>query len=688
MRRLAHRRQRDERGAIAIIVALSLVILMVVAGMVLDFGLVRIDRQVNKSAADSATLAGLYAVDTGDGTSHPYLGVCTAVRYLKQNNDRFSSINETTGWTDGLGAATGNGCSSLALRNVTCKPTDKSTWAKFQWSGTWQGMPLKVVVESGYDLTTNKWDEDGLPASSGDTGDAAQHGCDNLAVTITQSRHPGFGSIATSSDLVTAIRTVGRVKPVPGKSAPALLLLQRSGCPVLRAGNSGGGSGTFIHVLGVVTSHGTSQPGTIHSDSDGVGCTGGSNSNSFIGAQTDGIVAFAAPLISNPTQPDPAKPGSITSVAAANGAASNIVRDSLDNVHGSSALSSGGTQYEVTGRTLIGRRLVDERYFTGVKAAISGASSVFGSGASGAPSGWTTFGASVSNKCKPTQADVNALALTSASSLYVDCNGRFLGDSAGLTIPAGRVYFRGYVDPSAAVKLPNAHHVYIGNHSGATDGINLGNGASFEVNTSGNLAADGKCAEGQSASKAVLFIRAGDFRESNGGLLRLCRTTAFMMGGQADGCVPATEGSAPTSTPCGSGLGTGQLTQQGGGIDWTPPDTLDATLDATTQLPLPGAVTAWSNPDGPEDLALWSESASDTNTTYNMNGSGLFHVKGIFMVPNSMPFKLSGGAGMKLTNAQYIVNSIELNGGTQIEMSVNPDSAVVLPDLGPVGLVR
>ena len=88
----------------------------------------------------------------------------------------------------------------------------------------------------------------------------------------------------SSDKIATSIRSVGRVKTVPGNSAPALLLLKRTGCPALRAGNSGSGSGTFIHVLGAMTSTGLSQPGTIHSDSDGVGCTGGSNSNVFIGA--------------------------------------------------------------------------------------------------------------------------------------------------------------------------------------------------------------------------------------------------------------------------------------------------------------------------------------------------------------------------------------------------------------------
>jgi Flp pilus assembly protein TadG len=683
------RRRRDERGAIAIIVAVSMVLILVAAAMVMDFGLVRVDRQVDRSAADSATLAGLHALNTGDGTSHPYLGVCTAVRYLKSNDQRFAAINENTGWTDGVGASTGNGCNSTALNNQKCVPTNKATWAKFHWTGTWQGLSLEATVESGYVLSGSTWAEESLPASSTDTGDPQQLGCDQLAVTIKQSRKPGFGSLATSSDLVTSIRSVGRVKPVPGKSAPALLLLQRTGCPVLRAGNSGGGSGTFIHVLGSVTSHGTSQPGTIHADTDGLNCSGGSNENVFIGAQNAGIAAYAAPLVSNPTQPDPKKPGSITSVAAANGAAANVIRDSLDNVHGSTALSSGGTKQEVTARTLIGRGLVDQRYMGGVKSALSGAAAVFASGSSGAPSAWSVL--TGANACKPTQAVVNALGLTALSSLYINCNGKFVGDVAGVSIPAGRVYFRGWVNPSGLVQMPNAHHVYIGNHTDVTDAISLGTGSSFEMNTAGNLAS-GICSSGQSTSKAVLFVRSGDYKESgNGTLLRLCRTTAFMMGGRSDGCVPATAGTAPTTTPCAginSGLGNGQLTQQGGDIDWTPPDTIDQTLDPVTQLALPAATAAWSDPNGPEDLALWSESSSNNNTTYNMNGGGLFHVRGIYMVPNAAPFKLSGGAGMSLTNAQYIVTSIELNGGTQITMKVNPDSAVTLPDLGLVGLVR
>ncbi|MEO7844092.1 MAG: hypothetical protein ABIR82_02020 [Nocardioides sp.] len=687
---------RDERGAVAVIVAVSLTLLLVVAGLVLDFGLVRVDRQIDKSAADSATLAGLHALNTGDGSPHPYTGVCTAVRYLKANSGRFSGINESAGWKNGLGAATGNGCSDTALRALACVPSNKATWAKWQWSGTSEGITLNVTVESGYSFpAVTVWPEDALPASTPDTGRASQLGCDQLAVSVTQSRKPGLGSLATSSDLVTEIRSVGRVKAVAGDSAPAMLLLKQSGCPSLRTGSNSGGS--FVHVLGFASaSSGLSQPGTIHADTNGVGCTGGSNSNGFIGGGGDGVVAYAAPLVSNPTSPDPSKPGLITSVAALTNAGSGNVRDSLDNVYGSSALNTGGTKAEVQGRSLLTRGLVDDRYFPGVKSAITGASVEFALGAAGMPAtgGWVKFPASVSDPCKPNPAQVTAMALTPASKLYIDCAGKFIGDNAGLTIKAGTVYFRGWVNPSADLLMPNAHHVYIGNHTAVPGALALGTGASFQVNNSAANLSGSDCLEGPSATlqKAVLFIRSGSVKMSGSSTLRMCRTTAFLLGDSITGCVPLLPGQAPTATPClltnNSGRGNGQFTQTGGGVNWTAPDTLDVTADPTGE-PLAAAVSAWADANGPEDLALWAESGTNSSDTYNMSGGGLFKVRGVFMVPNAEPFTMSGGASLNLINAQYIASSIELNGSTtRITMSVDPNSAVPVPNIGLVGLVR
>jgi hypothetical protein len=682
-------RRADERGAVAILMAMFMTVLLVAAAFVLDFGLVRVDRQIDKSAADSATLAGLHALNAGDGLPHSYTGVCTAAQYLQRNNSRFAGLNPNTGWTDGLGAAAGNGCSSTALRNKTCKPTDKTTWAKWHWQGSANGVDLEVTIESGYSFTGSTWREDSLAVSSTDTGDPAQAGCDQLAVTIEQSRTPGLGSLATDEDMFTRVRSVGRVKAQPGDSAPALLLLKRTGCPVLRTGSNSGGS--YVHVYGAVSNNGISQPGTIHSDSDGVGCTGGSNSNIYIGGGGNGIVAYAGPLVSNPTSPDPTKPGLITSVAMTNGFSGTVIRDTLDNVHGSTALTTGGTNREVVARSLVTRRLVDERYFTGVKGATAAANTVFTSGSTGPIASWTKFPASV-DACKPTPAQVTALGLTSTSRLYVDCAGKFIGDTAGITLNAGTIYFRGWLNPARTLKMPNATKVYIGNHGANADAISLGTNASVEVNgNASNLAASGLCNSGQSTSKATLFVRYGVFKQT-GGLLRLCRTTTFMMGGSTTGCVPTTTGTAPTATPCpgiGTGRGTGQFTQTGGDIDWTAPDAVDATLDPSTMEPLSTSAAAWSDVNGPEDLALWAESGTSSSETYNMTGGGIFNVRGIFMTPNAEPFILSGGALLNLTNAQYICTSLELNGtGTRVLMKVDPNSAVTLPDLGLVGLVR
>jgi hypothetical protein len=700
------RRDRDERGAVAIVVSLLMTVLLVITAMVLDFGLVRIDRQVDRAAADEATLAGLHALNTGDGTPHPFVGVCTAARYLKANNQRFSGADENSGWKNGLDAPVANGCADVALRNKTCKP-GKDSWAKWSWTGTTGGVTVTVTIESGYDFTAtgNQWREDSLGASSGDNGDAAYQGCDNLAVTISQSRDPGLGSLATSSDLSTAIRSVGRIKPIPGGNAPAMLLLKRTGCPVLSTGSNTSPATSFIKVLGAVATDGSgkTQAGTIHADSDGVGCNGSNNSWVFGGRGARGIVAYAAPMATNPLAADPGKPGIISSVAAANGVGATMVRDNLDNVYGSSAIDgTGGTKAEVTGRSLVTRKLVDERYFSGVKAAASSAAGVFASGAAGLPSsGWTNLAAT--DRCKPTQQEVNAAVASAIANtngkLYVNCttNAGFAGTGATLEIGATEVYFAGVVSPAAVLKLPSATKVYVGNHTDRADAITISNNTSLQVNNSlGNLDAASKCNTGQSISKAVLFVRYGTVKQT-GGLLQMCRTSAIMLGGQTSstatagpGCVPLTAGTAPTQTPCNGGMGNGQFDLSGTAtIDWSAPDTLNATTDASGN-PTPEAVAAWSNPNGPEDLAMWSESASnDSNTTFSMGGSGQLRVRGVYMVPNAAPFIIGGGGTQILTNAQYVASSIALNGaGTNITMSVDPNSAVTLPDQGLVGLVR
>jgi Flp pilus assembly protein TadG len=689
--RAAARRRRDEQGVVAIIVALLVSMLAVIIGMVLDFGLVQVDRQVDKSAADAATDAGLHALNAGDGHPHPFIGVCTALRFLQSNSRRFSGISDTTGsWKTGTGAAAPDGCTNVVARGQLCTPGSKSSWARFVWTGSLAGKPLTVTIQSGYQLSsTSGWSEDTLAVSTADQNDTAQ-GCDQLAVTISESRAPGLGSLATSSDLKTAVRTVGRVSSGPGGFAPAMLLLKWSGCNILTAGSSAGGS--KIKVVGVRSAaNGLSQPGTIHSDSNGSGC--GSNENIFTGQAGGGIMAYAAPLVSGAA--DPTKPGLITAYAASPtvGKSGTVLRDLDSNVCGTldvypAGICPGAT---VAGRERVYREPIDQRYLGAVTTMRNNANSAFSVATS-----WPIR----INDCNPTQAQVNALNLTSASQLYVNCNANNgFNNSANLTISAGTIVFSGSVKPSATLKLPNATHVYVAGASG--DAIALSNGGTFSMHSGlsdANLSS-GLCSDLATGgpNKAVLVVKNGDVKQT-GGTLQMCYTTVLMMGGQTDACLSplladgtsALSKSAPNpTTPCGGGTGNGQFTQTGGDVDWTAPNRYDATLRPDGSAD-PTKSGEWADPNGPEDLGLWSESGGgSSNPKYQMTGGGAVHLRGVLMAPNAEPFNLSGQFNQTLVNAQYIVSSISLSSNnTSITLKVDPNAAVTLPKLKVVGLVR
>ena len=379
---------------------------------------------------------------------------------------------------------------------------------------------------------------------------------------------------------------------------------------MLEVGASGGGASSYVHVLGAVSSNGRAQPGTIHSDSDGTGCS----TSIFSGKAADGIVTYAAPLVSNPSAPDTTKPGLITSVAGANGVGIGTVRDAAASVYSSAALNAAsaaaGAKTEPTGKSLITRGPVDDRYRTGVASLVSTAqANVFGllTAANAASNGYT--------KVTCSGGTVASLpALTAASKLYVDC--------ANLksipVVDAGTVVFSGQVSPTATVSMPNATQVYV---FGGGDAISLGSGNEFRMHTAGNTTPAGTCTTGsQAGNKAILVIKDGGLKQT-GGVLQLCRTTMVMMGGRSDGCVPVTSGTAPTQTPCGGGMGTGQISQNGGDVDWTAPDTYDV-MSLANGDDDPTRSPAWSDPLGPEDLAFWSESAANSGSTKASMGGG------------------------------------------------------------------
>jgi hypothetical protein len=691
-------RRRDERGAVAIVVALSLTAILVIAALTLDFGLVRVDRQVDKSAADSAVLAGLHALNGGDANPRPFVGVCTAINYMQQNNSRFSGLSPTAGtWTNGANTPLGiaNPCTDPTYQAMTCTPGDNTSWAKFTWLGTQDGKPLNVVIQSGYLLSgTSGYSEDSLPAASADNNDLAE-GCDQLAVLIDQTREPGVGSLAVTGDIKSAVRSVGRVKSVPGGYAPAMLLLKQTGCDVLGGANNN----TKVYLAGAYASNGLTQPGTIHSDSDASGC--GNNTYVYAGKQADNIVAFAAPLFATPTLPDTSKPGQIT-LFGGSGQTSHYY-DSTTNVCGTdklyttpvaTGLCPSTTSIGTGGRVY--RKVVDERYLTAVKTIRDNAESEFAV----AP----TYSKIISGNgnCNNPPAALSS-GLTAADKLYVNC--ATFGPNSAVTLNAGTIVFAGAIVNPTSLSMPNAKKVYVAGDSTVAankNGISLGNGRTFAMNNAAGNLSSGQCSSAATGpetnalttNKSVLVVKNGTINMTGGSTFRACYTTVVMLSGKGatggNACMPSSPSTAaPSANPCtGSAYtpGTGQLNMSGGNIDWTAPNQHDVMVDSVGS-PNPTFAGAWADTNGPEDLAFWSESANG-NPAYQLTGGGTVHLVGVFMIPNAEPMTLAGQFSQQLVNAQFIASSISLSGGSTISMKVDPGSAVTLPRLDIVGLVR
>ena len=645
--------------------------LLIVVAMVLDFGLARLDRQVNKSAADDAVAAGIQGFNKGDGKVYSYKGVCEALEFLKANVRPLSALSYSA-------------CATPSNLGKVCKDSDPTTHASYT-SPLTNG--FVVTIKSPYTLPDPGFSEDGLASLSGDTGAP----CNQLAVIIQQQRKPGLGSLAGSKQLVTVIRSVGRVAPKSGDQAPALLLLDRTHCRVLQVAAGGSGAESSIHVKGAsayqaVRADGTPglvyTAGSIHADTNASECSGGNpNPPVFLGKATAGIAAYGPPA-GGPA----GVAGTISSVAGL-AQAIGTIRDDPNNVFSTTAAfgSGGGSTREPVGRDIVTRSLVNERYLQGVTNAVSQAQSNLNLTPGAATSGsWTVI-----NSCAPTASDL--AGVTATSKVYLNCTGggnpAFKGvNSSPTVINAGTVVFNSWVAPVDTLSLPNATGVYIQGSPGK-DALSIGNGSSFIMHDGSNTdAATGKCSTGPSlGNKAILFVKNGPIKET-GGLLRMCRTTAIMLGGSSTACLPAVgSATAPDlTTPCGGSYGTGQLTVTGGDEDWTAPNQYD---DMTT-LSDSAKSALWNDPFGMEDLAFWSESGgTDNNPKYQMAGGGGMTLRGVFMTPNAGPFTVNGGGAQTLTNAQYIAASFAVTGGATLNMTVDPNNTITLPDLS-FALVR
>lgn len=654
--------RRPEHGAVAILVALCMVSLLVAVAMVLDFGIVRVDRQSNKSSADAAASAGLRGLDTGDGLAHPFPGVCQALRYLGANNPRFSDLAGS--WSDGVGTPTLDGCTDTTLYYQPCLPGDPTSWARFE--GTASSGRITVRIQSGYDLSDGNFAEETISALQADAGDSDQQGCDQLAVIVSETREPGLGSVATTGTLVSRIRSVGRVVvDNNGLGAVALLLLERNDCAVLDA--DGAGANILVHDNGPM-------PGMIHADSLGDGQVdvdgdgdvdsigGDCETNKVLnGNHPDGIVAEASQVGSKPA---------VLSVRALSGEPGATAGNASD--PDPDVIAMPGPPFnQPVGGGLITRSPVDNRWLNGVKIAVSSAATNWVS----PPPTALTPAPTVAHEtnCTGGSGPANAATFT-AETVVFDCTDAGK-NYPNITLAAKKVIFTHGVYVTSDFKMPLADEVYVRGVPGG-DAITVKNNASFQMHFDGRTESRPPfvrqvCKETAIDGRAKLVIGAGSIgMGSSTAHMQMCNTATIMMGGQALACLPASTPTLPSTNLCDSFI---QVT--GGALDWTAPNQSD----------LPAAQTEW---DQLEDLALWSEAEGVSALGHRIMGGGQMHLTGIFMLPNANSFRIGGGGDQAVENSQYVARRLKVNGTGTLDMKPHPANSFTIPIIGGFQLVR
>lgn len=630
-------RRAREDGAVAILIAIAMVGLCVAAGMVVDLGLLRVDRQDDKSAEDQAALAGVNGLvpDMINPSIHPFAGVCQALNYLKANSPALATYDSaTTRWQDGFGAGvSGDGCDTSHAA-LTCTPNSPATWAR--WTGVTTDGKSRVTIQSGYKLsaavaatsgniesvTGGAFTEDSLAGYGGD-GDSADPqyggGCDQLAVIISEVRSTTLGAPAANS-MGTRTRSVARLTIKPPTSPFALLVLNRTDCLALANTSNG-----IIDVTGY-----KDHPGLIHVDSNSTGAQC-SSKPVIQGAKSNGVVAHQAPTTGDP--------GRITTVATSNQS------DGLSNVWAGPAPGTSPS----TAATM-SRSVLDIIYIAGVRAAVSDASTYLTmSQAQASAAGWAVHNCPNNDTWTETK-------------VYVNCNNM----NKSLSLPnATDVIFTGQLSADS-VLMPKATRVYI---VGGTSPAGVSVGSAFEVNnkTTGQACPS---ATDSTYGRAQVFVKDGDFK-ANGGVVRMCSTTVILEGGDvAKACVPST---SPTYYPDGKVCPTGAVPTSpgngvlslGGGtlIDWTAPDQVDDEVAATT-----------ADHGNLEDLALWAEPSG----TYTLGGGGSMHLMGVFAAPNA-DLKINGGSSNDVKNSQYVAKTVNTTGSGTLTLTPLPSLPVGPP---------
>lgn len=647
-RSLALGRLRGDDGAYAILYAVTMVLFIAFAGIVVDISSARADRRVNRMAADAAALGA--ATQLRSDIRNPHAACQKAVAYLNDNTPGFSA-SASAACTPFLPYASGS---------WSCPPSPIAftpfASGRFELTMTWP------VIDGSSLLKFPDVRPASPPAEQpADSDFDGTDPCQRFAVTVLQKRDFLFGpAIGGPAGTATAVSSVARAGPQgeSGDAAVALLVLERTNCLAI---DIQGSSGAAIRVRGS-----GDRPGMIHADSIGSGplCTG-----------TDKVVDGDFGSVSDPLNPPrvwaedaetgtPLAPGAI-GIRALNGDAGAVPTNAHD-PSPNTVYAEGQPSGAPEGRPLLGRGAVDGRYRTAVKDSVSTARSLWSmSAASAASAGYTVLG------CAPPATPVTD------TRVFVDCAGGITYTAPFAFSGAGAVVvFNGPVTvgggPTTTLSFPNASAVYV--KGSATQGLTLTR--RLKINTGGQPTCADRLTTDRS-TRAKLVVGDGPFAGAGNADVQLCQTSVILAGEASDSLcpVPTANGVAPYDNACD-----GFFDLRGsGGLDWTAPNT-----QSTASGPADWAEL--------EDLALWTETSTPNTSPDQANrveGGGVIKMAGVFFLPNANPFRIAGGGDQDIgENAQFIARRLQVAGNGRLIMRPDPDDVVLFPYFGGITLIR
>jgi hypothetical protein len=477
-----HRRDvaESERGAAAIFLTLTLVVMIGMAALLVDLGQARATSRIGQRAADLAALAAAKNLGTGDAVG----GCQDAIAYVNANVSRISSpINAT------------NFCSTLSN---TC--SNASTMVSpTQTSGDVQ-VSIHYPVPSS-DITEPNWT--GAGKNDGPTQ------CQRMKVILSVRDRSMFGRIFGASE--TWSRRSATVRPSTlAASPPALWVLDPTGCPALKVD---GGSQVTVGT--------NSAQGVITVDSKATSCSGSTSTISATGSgtllqatgpsSTPGVINLAALPTDATTCSIPAcdpadvSGGRLTPQPQHSDPASRAYVDWRWNCKAGYPTFHGDTIFDCPNTSAKGG--TSYPYIDNLKTAI-GTSGTPGTGS------WTTIGPG-NSQCAP-----NASITYPVGNYYVKCtkgnNGFVINSGVAVTFSGGNIVFE--------------------------DNVTVSNGGTLNVNTANttaNLPSDctpptvqTPCIANSSAGAAFMFFRgdsATQFQTSGTGTVNLNHT--FVYGG-------------------------------------------------------------------------------------------------------------------------------------------------------------